>query len=467
MKVLNEQYIMKYLTRTNACFFLLSFFLLMAGCTQNTPETEQPLTDTTAPLHALQPDYPFQYDPPTEEQITEILERVHGYLNANTPTVLLEAESGTEVTDANDFTGNTKFEAGDFRLVSYEWGVTYAAMQLAGEVTGDNRYIDYSAERLAFLSEVVEAHRLQMDENPELETPVESIINPGALDDAGAMAAAMIKATQAGYNQDLDWMINNLVDYISNDQYRFNDGTLARNRPHPNTLWLDDLFMSVPALAQMGAYTGDTKYFDDATKQVIQFSERMFDSEKGIFIHGWVQDMEEKPAFYWGRANGWALMAMIELLEVLPENHPNYSNVLEQVRAHIKGLSKYQSGAGRWHQLLNKTDTYLETSASAIYTYSIARAINRGWVDEKTYGPMTLLAWNAISNHVNENGQVEGTCVGTGMAFDPAFYYNRPINVYAAHGYGPLLLAGAEVLKLIRNHEVDINDSALQVYGPK
>ena len=59
---------------------------------------------------------------------------------------------------------------------------------------------------------------------------------------------------------------------------------------------------------------------------------------------------------------------------------------------------------------------------------------------------------------------MEGTCVGTGMAFDPAFYYHRPVNVYAAHGYGPVMLAGSEVLRMTRNFEIRINDSALQFY---
>ncbi len=74
---------------------------------------------------------------------------------------------------------------------------------------------------------------------------------------------------------------------------------------------------------------------------------------------------------------------------------------------------------------------------------------------------MALLAWNAVSTKVNEKGQVEGTCVGTGMAFDPAFYYYRPINVYAAHGYGPVILAGASIYKLIKQHPYEMNDSAV------
>lgn len=154
---------------------------------------------------------------------------------------------------------------------------------------------------------------------------------------------------------------------------------------------------------------------------------------------------------------------MTELLDVLPETHPGRKAVLDQLQAHVKGIASYQSGQGFWHQLLDRNDSYLETSATAIYTYGIARAINKGWIDAMAYAPMCFLAWNAVTTKVNAKGQVEGTCVGTGMAFDPAFYYYRPVNVYAAHGYGPVILAAAEIINLLKNNVFEINDSSLQL----
>ena len=77
---------------------------------------------------------------------------------------------------------------------------------------------------------------------------------------------------------------------------------------------------------------------------------------------------------------------------------------------------------------------------------------------------MAMLAWNAVATKVNDKGQVEGTCVGTGMAFDPAFYYHRPINVFAAHGYGPTILAAAEMYRMMSKNAFKINDSSLQYY---
>jgi len=67
-----------------------------------------------------------------------------------------------------------------------------------------------------------------------------------------------------------------------------------------------------------------------------------------------------------------------------------------------------------------------------------------------------------VATKVNARGQVEDTCVGTGMAFDPAYYYFRPKSPYAQHGYGPVLLAGAEMIKLLKSDAVSITSGTTQ-----
>lgn len=448
-------------TKARKAFLTLSFVAAWQATLAQTAPSK--VSDTNTPLHAMQPDYPTPYGETTVADITKVLTRVHGFLDKATPARMIDQKTGKPVTNLKKLDSNSKLEQGDFRLTSYEWGVTYAGMLLAGEATGDPRFTNYTAERLDFLANMAPYYRNELKKNPKAETPLRQVLAPHALDDAGAMCAAMIKASRYGVTKsDLRPLIDNYIDYISNKEFRLADGTLARNRPLPNTIWLDDLFMSVPALAQMGKLTGEQRYYDDAVKQVVQFSERMFNKEKGLYMHGWVQGMEPHPQFHWARANGWAVMTMVELLEVLPQDHPGYPKVLDQMRAHMKGLASYQAGEGFWHQLLDRNNSYLETSATAIYTYAIARAINKGWVDKQAYGPMVLLAWNAVATKVNDKGQVEGTCVGTGMAFDPAFYFYRPISPYAAHGYGPVLLAGAEVIDLLKESKYEINDSSVQ-----
>jgi len=275
------------------------------------------VSDTTTALHTLQPDYRTPYGGQTSEDVTAVLERVCAYLEATTPAQLVNRRSGEVIGDLSQAGREAVFAQGDFRLISYEWGVTYAGMLNAASATGKQAFTDYTAKRMAYIRDVVNHYKAQAPNGAR--TPVRSVLDPRALDDAGAMCAAMIKTQQAGLVTGLRPMIDNYIDYISHKQFRLYDNTLARNRPLPNTLWLDDLFMSVPALAQMGKLTGEQKYYNDAVKQVLQFADRMFVSEKGLFMHGWVQDMDVHPAFFWGRCNGWAVMSLVELLEVLPD----------------------------------------------------------------------------------------------------------------------------------------------------
>lgn len=436
-------------------------FLCLLGITKMA--AAQKANDVTTPLHAMQPDYPVPYIIPAQANVKIVLDRVFHYLDSVTPAQFINRTNKAVVTDVSNPDTNIVFKPGDYRLTSYEWGVTYSGMLRAAETTGDKKYADYTKTRMEFLANSFPAFNALYQKTPKNSNPLRQMVSPHALDDAGAMCAAMIKLYRDSKNPVLRPVIDQYINYVFTKEYRLPDRTIARNRPQKNTLWLDDLYMAIPAIAQMGKLTGDKKYFDDAVKQIALYSSRMFNKDLNIYMHGWVEGMTPHPEFHWGRANGWAIMAMTELLDVLPNDHPGRKAVLDQYKAHVKGLASFQTGKGFWHQLLDKNDTYLETSATAIYAYCIARGVNNGWLDAKAYAPMSLLAWNAVATKVNAVGQVEGTCVGTGMAFDPAFYYYRPVNVYAAHSYGPVLLAGAEIIQLLKNYTFEMNDSSIQV----
>ncbi len=452
-------------------FRKITLGVALVGCVATAQAQKNVLksNDSNTPLHLIRPDYPVPYGVTKQEDIVQTLNRIHGYLKEVTPTQFINTKTGEVLTDLSKIDSTTALKKGDFRIVSYEWGVTYGAMLSAANATGDKRFKEYVDERLKFIAEAAPYFKKTSESHADWGTkgPLKGLLTPHALDDCGAMCAAMIKAVRGGSTTNLRPLIDSHIDYIMKKEHRLSDGTLARNRPQANTLWLDDLFMGIPAIAQMGKLTGDTKYYDEAVKQVLAFSKRMFNKEKGVYMHGWVEGMTEHPQFHWARANGWGILTAVELLDVLPENHPGRPQILALLKAHAKGLASYQSGSGFWHQLLDRNDSYLETSATAIYTYCFARAINKGWLDPLAYTPATLLAWNAVSTKVNEQGQVEGTCVGTGMGFDPAFYYHRPISPFAAHGYGPVILAGSEVLTLLKNNKLEINDSSVQLLKSK
>lgn len=444
----------------------LAIFLLflISGLLQGQTQKEGVVNDINTPLHLLHPEYNTPYGMLSVVDVVSDINRILNYLEETTPAKVINKETQEEITDYTKIDPYAELVRGQFRLTSYEWGITYAAMLAATEATGNRDFRKYVETRFSLLAETTPYFRRLKNDYGVIEPQMRALLNPQALDDAGAMCAAMIKAQQINPKPNNLPLINNYINYIMNMEHRLSDGTFARNRPHNNTLWLDDMFMSVPAIIQMGKLTGEARYFDEATRQIKQFSKRMFVPEKGLYRHGWVEGKTEQPTFHWGRANGWAILTMTEVLDILPESHSDYKFILEQYRAHIKGIVSYQSGDGFWHQLLDRNDSYLETSATAIFVYCIARGINKGWLEAVTYGPVAQLGWHAVSSKINKKGQIEGVCVGTGMGFDAAFYYYRPVNVQAAHGYGPVIWAGSEIINLLKKQFPKMNDSALQYY---
>lgn len=446
----------------------LSLALLM-GC--SSVAYAQQINDNNTPLHLMKPAYKVGYGVSTAESVKQTMDRVLKYIDAETPAVLVDKKTGKEITRLKDINADTQLKQGGFRLTSYEWGVTYSGVLAAYEATGDAAYKDYVYKRHKLLAEMAPYFTKIHQKGATIDVNVRRVVDPHALDDSGAVCCSMMKAmatifkdSDKGLRQLIDERIQHYADYVMNKEYRLSDGTFARLRPQKNTVWLDDMFMGVPTVAYLGKYTGDSKYYDEAAKQILQFAKRMWVPEKNLFRHGWVEVMQEHPAFHWGRANGWAILTMCEVLDVLPENHPDRAAIMQLMRAHLKGLAALQHHDGYWHQLLDRNDTYLEASATAIYTYCFAHAINKGWVDAKVYGPVVQLAWHAVESSVNAKGQVENVCVGTGMGFDPSFYAYRPVHVMAAHGYGPVIWAGAEMLRLLNSQHPKMNDSAVWFY---
>jgi len=401
-----------------------------------------------------------QTAPPTQTSIRVVLNRVHNYLLTAAPLRPVDATTGAAVS-LDNMPQNVALGPTTLRIDSYEWAVTYAGMfQATDNITGDLRFRSYARTNINGLTRMA-AHMLANYPDatadnfpPDLASTysLRRVLFPRIPDEAGAHCSAWIKASRVANMTNLRPLIDTYANWMSTQQFRLSDGTLARNTPMPNTVWLDDLYMGVPCFAQMARLTGDARYFDDAINQVIQFYSKMFVAQKGLYMHGWVQEMSPHPAFHWGRANGWAAMATAELLTVLPKDHPQTTQLRNIFRAHAAGLRRVQAPSGLWHQLLDRPDSYEETSASAMFVFALTRAINKGWISRETWAPIVLRGWNGLKTKVNSMGQVEGTCVGTGLGWDDTFYLNRPTDVNAAHGYGPIFLAGSEIIRLLNEH---------------
>ena len=131
----------------------------------------QKQNDATAPLHALQPDYPVPYTVPTTQNVKTVLDRVFTYVDGVTPAKFWNRKTNEELLQVSNPDTNVVFKPGDFRLTSYEWGVTYAGMTRVHEVTKDQRYADYTGSRMKFIASAVPAFRQLYEQTPKFTNP--------------------------------------------------------------------------------------------------------------------------------------------------------------------------------------------------------------------------------------------------------------------------------------------------------
>lgn len=426
--------------------------LLCMGLSLSIYAQQQQINDVNTPLHLLQPDYGFPYIIPEPDSVKHCIDRVLTYLEHTMP-------AGVD---------NKKLKRGDFRITSYEAGVLYAATEDAARYTGDQRYLKFVTDRLDPIADLSKSIYDSLRHNHNYDPQMRLVMMPGSLDDCGAMCAAFSRLSLLS-GKNYNAIIRNYMNRVWK-QYRIGDDRIfARTRPHYNTVWLDDMYMGIPALAWYGALHKDTASLGEAISQIRAFKRRMWMPESKLFRHGWVEEMNPHPFFPWGRANGWAILTLCQVLDAMKT--AGYTSgrqeLLALLRQHIEGLTALQDKTGMLHQLLNDPSSYLETSATAIYTYCMAHAISEGWIDPLAYGAQTLLAWNAVSTQINSTGQIENVCVGSGMGFDRAFYCYRPVHVMAAHGYGPVIWAGSEIIRMLKLMHPKMNDSAIHFYPKK
>lgn len=392
---------------------------------------------------------------PTEAEVKAVLDRIRDHFVHATPYQIIDTATGRPITDFTQpiRTAGIDSRAGEFNDWTYSMGVVLAGMLQVSEAIGDDSYQDYAFRNLDFIFSHLPYFKRQAHAFGPQEQGLGHLISMQALDDCCAMGAALVRAQAVRPDPRYQEGIDLAAAQVLQRQMRLPDGTLARSRPVPVALWVDDFYMSVPFLSQLGKSTGDPRLFDDAARQVIGLSARLFDPAKGLFAHAWFGEEGDGARFYWGRGNGWAMMAMAELLTVLPENHPDRAKLVDIFRRAARGAAEVQSGEGLWHQLLDRPDSYLETSASAMLTFAIARGVNRGWLPP-SYGPVAQSGWRAVAGRVRPDGRIEGICMATTAASDATYYYQRPTDLAAMQGYGPALLAGAEVITMLRSFDV-------------
>jgi unsaturated rhamnogalacturonyl hydrolase len=400
----------------------------------------------------------LEYRKPTEK----ILEKIADRILSETTYRFIDAETGKtyESTKGLPLKLSVKVES-RYNDWHYTNGVLNFGINELGNLTGEKKYNEFVEKNFDFVfnHDALAYFRKLYDEQKKKDWYSVRQVNWHMffrmirLDDCGTIGASLIevyaKDPQKNYKNYIDLVAN----HILNTEPRLSDGTISRYWPHENTIWADDLFMSAAFLARMGKLTGERKYFDDAILQVKQYYKYLWDDKKEIFYHCYYTDLKQNGVAHWARANGWIFMAQADLLDVLPKDYPGREDVIRIFKKQAEGLARWQSKDGLWHQLLDKNDSYLETSASAMFVFGFARGVNQGWLDQD-FSYIVDIGWDGVLSNIDENGSVKNICVGTGIMPALSFYYKRPIESNIPMGEGPVLRAGVEILQMEKFHEL-------------
>jgi len=194
----------------------------------------------------------------------------------------------------------------------------------------------------------------------------------------------------------------------------------------------------------MSQVSGSDVYADEAIFQVIRHANHLQDPASGLYDHAW-DESGSNPAGQvpWGRGNGWALLAHVEVLSAMPITHPLRSTVLDILRKQAVGLRPLQDASGLWHTVLTRSDSYLETSASALMAYALRRGIQEGWLDRDTYAPTTEAATLGVWRQVLADGTVTNVSAPTWPMLTEEEYNARPHDASQLYGQGVALLSGS------------------------
>ena len=251
---------------------------------------------------------------------------------------------------------------------------------------------------------------------------------------------------------------------------RTSQGGFWHKQRYPSQMWLDGLFMGAPFYAEYTTdFKGPAADLDDVVKQFRLIDEHLYDANSGLYFHGWDEKHEQDWAIkatgtssnFWGRGLGWFAMAQVDVLDFLPKDHPGRAEIIALIKKTGDGIVKHQDAAsGLWWQVLDqggKEGNYLEATASAMFVYSMAKAVNHGYL-ARDYVPAILKGYDGIITKLikaDAAGQISLTkcCSVAGLGYGRdgsyAYYLREPVIDNDLKGVGPFILAGIEVQKLL------------------
>ncbi len=345
---------------------------------------------------------------------------------------------------------------------TYQWnyhngGVAWAMQQLT-ELTGEPQYrkwavhfCDYQMEGMPFVDYQVNQLRAYNAANA-------MIINSSLLDFTLAPSLPLIYRLRKEKNFRNEAIyrayVDKMIRYARSGQIRSPGYTnYTRTTPEKYTVWVDDMFMGIPFLMQAGLYTNipeqRQQLFDDAANQVLDFNKHVWDEDSRLYMHASYSQRPQVKLPHWSRANGWAIWAISDVLLALPPDHPKYKTILKQYQDFANSLIRFQSKEGFWHNVIDRRDSPVEVSGTAIFTMAIARGVRLGWLNRKEFAPIVEKGWDAVASEIEDDGTVHKICIGTMCSEDVNYYMTRPFFDDDTHGSFAVIFAGIEVQRML------------------
>jgi unsaturated rhamnogalacturonyl hydrolase len=221
-------------------------------------------------------------------------------------------------------------------------------------------------------------------------------------------------------------------------QPRTSDGGYWHRSTYPNQMWLDGIYMADVYAVQFANRTGQRKYYDEAVKQITLIHKHTLDPKTGLYYHGWDETRSRpwanketgtSPEF-WARAIGWYAMAMSDVMDGLPANHPGRKTVLPIFQALCRNLLKFQDrDTGMWFQIMDKPTApknYVETSSTLMFAYAMARGAQRGYLPAEFLGHARRATRGVLNHQVDllpgNRMDIRGTVRVGSLGGDGGFY---------------------------------------------
>ena len=226
---------------------------------------------------------------------------------------------------------------------------------------------------------------------------------------------------------------------------RTSEGGFWHKKIYPNQMWLDGLYMASPFLAEYGLKMNEPQLFDEVAKQIILVAKHTYDPKSGLYYHGWDESREQRWAnpqtgtspHFWSRSIGWYMMAMVDALDFLPQNHPQRPEIIKILNDLSNTLYKFRDKkTGMWYQITDVGDrngNYIESTGSAMFIYTWVKAAQKGYLP-KAYLCKGEKAYNQfVKQFVVENPDgtisIKDACSVAGLGGNP-FYRDGSFKYY-------------------------------------